>query len=456
MSILLYNASVFGKDADYILISHGRIEKIGSGTLPDAKKKIDARGAHIIPGFCDAHTHLENIALMHKTLDLTGLSREETIHIVKKRCSQQEPVIGRGWDETFWKDKNPITATEIEELCPNKVVLLIREDGHMATISKKAERICDVSSHQGIIKETELEKCINTLNLFSSLDFEYAQKMAIERGITCIHDFATESTINEYFRMHREGKLKIRIYASFYKDMFKKIKSKNLHSGAGDEYLRIGALKLFADGSIGARTAATEYRDGKTVKPMITEKKLRALVTDANSHGLRVFTHAIGNMAIDTVINAYKNTSINRIEHFEIPEEEHIDSAPEISMQPNFLKWSFPDGLYHRALSERNFKRNNPYRKITGSSLLFGSDCMPMNPIFGINLVTNPPLSGQKISWEEAILAYTRGARYMSDKLGTLKKGYIADVVVLKNNEVALTVINGKIEYFNSFLLSQG
>ncbi len=455
--ILLHNARIFGSDGDYILIKDGRIEKIGCGALPDASRKIDMSGAEIIPGFCDSHTHLENIAMMHETIDLTGLSKEELMNVVMAECKKKKMVIGRGWDESTWKDKNIPTGKELDSLCPGKIVMLIREDGHMAVINGKAAERCGVVADEGVVREEALAACIKKLDVFSSLDFEYAQQYAIERGVTCVHDFATPGTLKAYFAMHAAGRLRIRIYASFYEDSYSDIKSLGLRSGFGDSFLRIGALKLFADGSIGAGTAATIYRDGRKVKPMLTAKNLGKIVKDANSNGIRVFTHAIGDLAIREVMRAYAGTRNNRIEHLEMPENENLVAGQEVSMQPNFLKWAKPGGLYHSKLEDNWRSQNNPYRKIidSGMNVLFGSDCMPLDPIYGIELATSSDYDSQRISRVDAIKLYTIGAKYMHNRLGVIKEGNIADLAVLKNNKVVMTIINGKIEYFNNHLFSQ-
>jgi len=107
------------------------------------------------------------------------------------------------------------------------------------------------------------------------------------------------------------------------------------------------------------------------------------------------------------------------------------------------------NGLYHLALGEEWLPNNNPYRKIIDSraNLLFGSDCMPMDPLFGIKMASESEYDAQRISFEEAVRAYTIGAKYMDDKLGEIREGYIADFTAIKDDRVILTMVEGKIEY---------
>ncbi len=458
--MLLYNAQIFvdGEEYEYMLIRANRIEKIGKGNLPSSARKIDLKDATILPGFCDTHTHLSNIALMHGTLDLTNKSREDVLNLVKEECKKRDMVVGRGWDESFWNKKEYITKEELDNACKDKIVLLIREDGHLGVINSYAEREFSITSENGVIKENELEKILKKLAIGNVLDFNYAQDYALSKGVTCVHDFTNIRTFKEYMRLHKRGELKIRIYANFYSSAYKIIKKLGFYSGYGDSFLRIGALKLFADGSIGAKTAATEYVDGTKIKPMLYSKRLKGIVKEANSLGIRVFTHAIGDYAIDEVLNAYRETRGNRIEHFELVRDEHLNKLDGISlsMQPNFLKWAKKGGLYHRMLGEKWLHRNNPYRNIidTHRELLFGSDCMPLDPLFGIKLAVNSEYEAQRISVDEAIRAYTKGAKYFGEKFGEIREGNIADIVVIKgdlqkisNAQVFMTIVDGKIRY---------
>lgn len=456
MSLLLYNVRING-EAGYVLIRGNRIEKVGYGSLPDATQRIDMKEAELHPGFCDSHTHLSNVALMHGTLDLTGLTRDEILGLISSECGKREVIVGRGWDESFWDRKEYLTRDELDAVCDNVPVFLIREDGHIAAVNSAIIRKFGIGDDQGLVREKDISKLSDLLGVFKTLDFEYAQNYALSKGITCVHDFASPDTFKKYFLMRSKGELKVRIYANFYMDSYRFIRELGLYSGFGDPFLRIGALKLFADGSIGAKTAATRYLDGKTVKPMINRSKLFSIVREANSHGVRVFTHAIGDLAIEEVIGAYSlagRLHMNRIEHYELPYEEHMLEGLEVSMQPNFLKWAKEGGLYQMRLGSEVLFTNNPYRRILDSKmiLLFGSDCMPMDPMFGIKMAVGSEYPMQRISYSEAVGAYTRGATYMHPLLGKIKEGYIADLVALDERGILLTMVDGKIGYMRKNL----
>jgi len=448
--VLLKNGRI-GLEGEYqwIEILDGRIERMGRGEAPKSGKSLDLNGALVLPGFCDSHTHLENIALQHSHLNLEGLGREEILEAVRERCPRGF-VVGRGWDESLWDRAEYLTREEIDGVCKSSPVLLIREDGHLAVGNTKLLELLGFGRKDGLIFEEDVGRALRALGA-ATRDFHFAQDYSLSRGVTCVHDFLSPEGMGEIMRLRREGALKIRIFANFYQSSFDHILSSGLYSGFGDDFLRIGALKLFADGSIGAGTAATEYRDGRIVEPFIEEKDLRRIVERANSSGIRVFTHAIGDLAIERVLRAYRGSKGNRIEHAELFREEFFQmlDGVEISVQPNFLKWAKPGGLYHRTLPNQWMERNNPYRDFVdhGVKILFGSDCMPLDPLFGIRMATESEFPRQRLSLEEALSAYTRGYGYMT-RGGELRPGYVADLVVLDSfphGDIIFTMVAGRI-----------
>ena len=134
MSLLLYNGIINGEEQyEWILINGNKIEALGRGNPPSAARKINLKGKFLMPGFCDSHTHLSNIAVMHAYLNLTGKERNEVLSLVKMECGRRKIIIGRGWDESFWNEKKYLSKEELDSVC-EKPTLLIREDGHIAVL----------------------------------------------------------------------------------------------------------------------------------------------------------------------------------------------------------------------------------------------------------------------------------------------------------------------------------
>ncbi|MEO0192659.1 MAG: amidohydrolase family protein, partial [candidate division WOR-3 bacterium] len=186
--------------------------------------------------------------------------------------------------------------------------------------------------------------------------------------------------------------------------------------------LRIGGVKVFLDGSIGARTARFKrpYADtrGRGVLTC-TPDDLAAILKTASAAGIRVLTHAIGDEAIEMALSVYRETIDpgnpmgHTIEHAEAISQKGLDMAAEmgvvLSVQPNFLQWQAPGGLYEKALGRRRARSLNPFRRMLGrgARVLFGSDSMPPGPQYGIGLAINHPNPDERIEPLQALALYS-------------------------------------------------
>lgn len=245
------------------------------------------------------------------------------------------------------------------------------------------------------------------------------------------------------------------------------------------DFLSLEGLKVFADGSIGARTAALEeeYADDPGNRGILIhdQEELEKIIENGEKKGFQIMVHAIGDRAISTVINAFEESSTraselrHRIEHAEMLWEENIRRVRDLNLilsaQPNFAyKWSKPGGMNDTRLGKKRLQNCNPYWDIQRSlvKMTFGSDCMPMDPLFGIYSAVNHPILEQRISTYNALQSYITNGAYAGkdeNKFGKFKEGMSADFVVLSANplesdnikdiEVIMTVVDGKIVYDN-------
>jgi hypothetical protein len=272
--------------------------------------------------------------------------------------------------------------------------------------------------------------------------------------------------------------------------------------------VRVGAIKTYTDGSIGGRTAKlsrpyddwpagegddADDADDETGDPtgewVVAPAELRDLVARADAEGFQVAAHAIGDEAVDAVLDAVAAVGEgddegpdaavagagpgpagdgprHRIEHAELATDEAIDRMAELgvvaSMQPNFHRWAGADGLYDARLGDRRTDTNRLGRvREAGVDLAFGSDCMPMDPLYGLQHAVNGPTEAQSLSVSEAVRAYTRGGAYAGfdeDRLGSIRPGRLADFTVLDGSpwahpeaidelEVLATVVDGRVVY---------
>ena len=274
--------------------------------------------------------------------------------------------------------------------------------------------------------------------------------------------------------------------ARFTEEIIDSLGALGLRTGFGDEFYRIGAAKIFIDGSMGARTAVfTEpYEDDPSTKGLFTisPEELINRVAKAHDYGMQITIHAIGDAGINAALDAYeaalkknfREDHRHRIEHCEILKEEQIQRIKRLgvipSMQPNFAgEWGGPGGMYEQRLGPERLRMNNPYRRLLdeGIRVAFGSDCgycppWPMNPLYGLWAAVRHPIEGSGVSLEEAVKGYTLDAAHSSFEegiKGSLESGKLADIAVLsrdltaidpdeiKNVTVDLTMVGGKIEY---------
>lgn len=483
--------------AEALLVRDGRIAALGSTEEIQAQANaakaevIDLQGKVVLPGFIDAHTHLVFAGLAKtRYLDLSGArSLDELLDQVRaavKGKSRDEWLIGRRWDESRWPERRYVTRQDLDRVAPRVPVALFRVDGHLLSVNSRAlesielpERFQEEADlERGLLREEaawwfydQIEPGLEAIEEA----IQAAVKEAHALGITSAHEIVKPRYLRAYQHLHKRGELRLRVYANPRADSLDNLIHLGLETGLGDEWLRLGAIKVFADGSIGAGNAALRepYHDREERgKLNYTPEQLLKLVRTAHEHGWQVMTHAIGDRAIRLVLETYRQAGVGpadryRIEHFELPHDEDLQEAARMgiiaSMQPNFVKWAGPGGLYEARLGPERTERIGPHRLVldAGIRVAFGSDCMPLGPLFGLHQAVNAPHPAQRLAVEEAIRCYTQGGAYAAfeeDLKGTLEPGKLADFIALSEDpfarpegiedlEVELTVIGGEVVF---------
>jgi len=445
-------------------------------------------GAFVCPGFVDAHAHAAAMAGRLSWLRLEEASRAEVLRMVSERAKGGGWVLGRGWDESLWPDRRYLTRRELDTAAGTVPAMLVRVDGHMLALNSAALQLAQVprgmrltelgmdGTPSGILKE---EAAVHALALAATTteQIEAGLPEAVARlhalGITAVHDMVGGEGLEAWTRYLQRNKT-LRVTANFYlRDLLGQMAARGMSSRMGDDWLRLGAAKVFADGSLGARTAALSrpYEDDRGERGflLLGIPELRAALREAHYGAFQLAVHAIGDRAAYVVAEELASLQApearHRIEHFEMPGEAALDLAHEqdlvASMQPNFVgQWSQPGGLYEQRLGDR-YATTNPYREVLrrGIPLCFGSDGMPYGPLYGIHSAVNAPFVEQRLSVEEALRAYTAGGAHASGdeaKTGTLLLGKFADFVALDRDPrkepakvreaaVTLTVVGGRV-----------
>ncbi|MCD6135629.1 amidohydrolase [Candidatus Bipolaricaulota bacterium] len=512
VDIVIINADVQALDEardsfSAVGIDDGKIAFLGSDKaakkIANSKTRvIDARGRVVLPGFIDAHTHFAYMGVREGYLDLSDTaSKHEALARIKKFALCKDAgqwVIGSGWDESHWSDSNEyMNKEELDAVAPDNPVLLRRVDGHLDCVNTRALKILNLpvdtvgyevvdGEPTGVLKEDAVEAAAELLepsaDEFAS-GITAATKIAHRLGVTSIQDAQVDGRMLKAYRsLNQAGELNIRASLMLTTDYLDELATLGLGAGFGDDMLQLGPIKVFSDGSIGAGTAAISepYLDNPRELGLLMWEKgdLERIVLKAHKSDIQLAVHAIGDRAIDLVLDCFERANSqqmkdlrHRIEHAEMLSDEQIARMKKLniiaSMQPNFVgQWGLAGGMYDHRLGRERTMRMNPFASVieNGVPLVFGSDCMPFDPLYGIHSAVNAPYPLQRISPEQALRAYTIGGAYASfedAKKGTLEVGKLADLVMLDGNpfnepqgikdmSVEMTILDGKIVYEKS------
>ncbi len=428
---------------------------------------FDIKNNYLIPGFTDSHTHLLAHSIELQRVDLSKCcSLDECIEKLKME-KERMVIFGVNWDESLWKKgrKNKLNRMLLDKVSKNKPVIMRRICGHFAVCNTRA---LDFISKEWKIVDREngwlYENAALYLNKIFTPTFEMYEKgleMAINEvlsmGITSIHEITDINGLKVYQNLKKKLKLRIALYLT---DTLSSIIKSGFQSNFGDDYLKFSGKKIFMDGSIGAQTAATRkpYKHSRNRgKILVSEKNLLNLIQMAEDHSIQLMIHSIGDRATDLVLKAFRQKEIrtnqlrHRLEHIEILDSKQIKEISRLnliaSMQPNFLRWQTPNNMYEKNLGLR-YKDMNCFTKIknAGIKLIFGSDCMPLGPLYGIKLAVNHPFYESRLTPAEAISLYTQSppfATFDEDKKGIIAEGKFADIVVLDKNPLIKENLDG-------------
>jgi len=456
---------------------------------------VDAEGRVLLPGFVDAHVHMETLGQYLVHADLTDAdSAEDAVDVLADEAGADEWVLGFGYDESDWPDGRYLSRDDLDRVSEDRPVVAMRVDMHTASLNSVA-----LDRLRGALPEEDVRTDANgratgvvveaaTEPVWDRIDPDVAETRQLltaardrahELGITQIHDMVRDSHAPRVYRdMDADDELNLRVRINYWSDHLDAVLEAGLRTNHGSEMVRTGAIKSFTDGSVGGRTAklSESYADGDgTGQWVVDPDDLREVTERADAAGLQLTYHAIGDEAIDLAVDAFEDCEApgdarHRVEHVELASDETIERMAEAgivaSCQPNFLRWAREDGLYESRLGTDRTRRSNRFRALldAGVPLAFGSDVMPMGPLEGVYRTVTAPAEGQRLSVTEALRAYTRGGAYAGfdeDRLGTVEAGKRADLVLLEESpwdvgpeairdvEVAATVVDGSVVYRN-------
>ncbi|TVR23053.1 MAG: amidohydrolase [Anaerolineaceae bacterium] len=500
---ILFNGNIYTQHADQpnvtaLAISGGRIVAYGldEDILPLAtagtiQQNLDKQT--VIPGLTDAHIHWQWTARSLSEVDVFEVpTRHHAVQRVAERVAttpQGEWITGYGWSQEFWPDKSFPTADILDAVSPEHPVYLRSKSAHAVWVNSAALRSAGITADtpdpvggkigrdesgqpNGILFETAAQMVFDYVT--HPTDEHIAdqmrdlQKLALASGLTGVHDFDGPRCFSALQLLHGRGDLHLRVVKNINAPYIHHAHELGLHSGFGDDFLRLGGLKIFADGALGPRTAlmiapyeGEPHNNGMRVT---AQDEMYALVSRASLAGFPSTIHAIGDLAVREVLDVYQAVRADeakvgikpdqrrhRIEHLQIIHPDDVNRLAELniiaSMQPIHATsdWHMADRYWG---AERCELAYNPLAQIQrGVVVAFGSDSPidPFDPLPNIYAAVtrrrpdgSPGAAGwypqNKISVEAAVRGFTIGPAYaagMEDRLGRLINGYLADLVVL-------------------------
>jgi predicted amidohydrolase YtcJ len=499
---ILYNADIITLNraqprASALAIQHGRIVAIGTDddilalARPHTIRQNLGRRV-MIPGLTDAHIHWEWTARGLQQVNVFEVAtKQQARDRVAERASKTPTgawITGHGWVQDLWADRAFPTAADLDAVAPQHPVYLRAKSGHAAWVNTAALRACGVTASTSdpeggqILRDSQtgeptgilLEEAMGLVSRHippPSPDqladmLLHAQNLALASGLTGLHDFDNPSCLAALQILRERGQLSLRVLKQINKAWLEDALRSGIRFGFGDDWLRFGALKLFADGALGPRTAAMlqPYEGepdnyGIVVTP---KEEMIDLALRASRGGLPTTIHAIGDRAVHDVLDTFEivrrdeaERSVSRaamrhrIEHVQLIHPDDTDRLATLnliaSMQPIHATSDYV--MSDRYWGARGQWAYNARLQIDqGVVTAFGSDAPiePFEPFKGIHAaVTRQRADGTpqggwypelRLSVDEALHGFTTGAAYaagMEDRLGMLKVGYYADLVVL-------------------------
>ena len=493
----LSNARIYLMDAQsttarYAHIQQGRMHSLfedapEQDSFDNNTEIIDLDGRTILPGLCDSHIHIAKYALMLDQVDCETGSIKECLSRIRSRCQETEPgtwVLGHGWNQNDWGRYG--TREELDAISVDNPVYLTAKSLHAGWANSKALELCGITDNiedpprgklqrdeRGLLTGILYEDAVLLISTripkpdSSTLATKIlsAQEKLNEWGITAIHDFDGLNCLHALETLEGNGSLHLRVLKHIRKKDFETALQAGLYSGSTGDWIRIGHLKLFADGALGPRTAAMlRGYEGEQENLGMLQLDVDEIV-EIGRHsiqaGFPLAIHAIGDRANRTVLDAFEqlqevkpNSPLpfpHRIEHAQLLHPEDLERPSRlgitVSMQP--IHAISDQAMADQYWGERvrwSYAWNSQFK--AGATVIFGSDA-PVdspNPWLGMHaaIARQAPcgeddgasawVAEERVSLIEALRAYSAlpaQSACWDKSIGQLSKGCKADLIVL-------------------------
>jgi predicted amidohydrolase YtcJ len=519
----IHNPVIAGAHA--LAISDGHILAVGSNDdifnlSGPSTTKVDLAGRLVVPGFTDSHIHfyewslklqdlqLDNVNSLHELLENV---RQKTVHLPTGQW-----IMGQGWNETDWDVAEMPTRNSLDKAAPDHPVLLWRCDLHLAVANSQALKLAGIDTTTddppegrierdthgeptGVLRELAINLVRQAVAPPDSAQIDKAfingTKELHRLGITGIHDIRLmhdndgARALQSFQQLEEQNRLDLRCWVALPGHQLNEIIGLGLRSGFGNEKLRLGHVKYFSDGGMGARTAwmIEPYLDAEYGMPLMDMQDLAEQIDRADRNGLAVMVHGVGDRANRELVDIFASLETrrtnnkataplypHRIEHMQMirPEDAHKLSSLHLALCVTPSNMILDINLIDKALGERG-QWTYAFRQLfdTGAPVMFSSDCpvCSPDPLPAIHAaVTRQRLDGTpeggwypeaRISAAEALAAFTSipAAVHRAHDLGTIAQGKRADLAILSHDilanertldmppKVDMTIFDGKI-----------
>jgi predicted amidohydrolase YtcJ len=518
--------------AQAVAINRGQIMAVGNndaiGDMADASTKIiDLEGRLVLPGMIDSHFHYYEWARMRKHLNLGEVASfsecMRNIHIAAAKKKPNEWIIGQGFNESDWPENRMPSRKDLDEVAPHHPVIIWRCDLHLAVANSKALDRAGVhrktpdppdglierdsgGKPTGVLREHAINPVKDAIPPLTETEIMDAMQDGMSElhslGLTGLHDIRLmgdsegATALRSWQKLNKASKLRLRAWVTIAGERIDEVVALGLRTGFGDERLRLGHLKYFADGGMGARTAwmIDPYSDAGKGMPLTAIEELGPAVIKANAAGLAVMIHAVGDRTNRELARMFerilpynasasenhrhqKNTVPHRIEHLQMIRKSDIQKLADMGIagcvQPHNMILDI--NMIDQSVGKQG-KHAYAFRDMldAGIQLMFSSDCpvADPSPLTGIHAAVmrqrtdRTPKDGwysdQTVAVDEAVRAYTCTpaiASGVGDTLGSLASGKQADIIVLDRDiysippqeiietAVDMTIFNGRVVY---------
>jgi predicted amidohydrolase YtcJ len=514
--LIIYNGKIYLQPdresrVEAISITDGRVTNAGSS--PDLLKlksastdSLDLHGQVGLPGLADSHVHLLGYGMLLRTLNLSSARSIPEIQKMLTKTASTKPedqwILGRGWDQEKLRERRYPERSDIDVVA--NPVFLRRICGHVAVANSTALTIAGVNENtpdpfggeidrdssgkpNGILKERALgivSQSVPKDKEETKQALIVASEKLLAQGVTSLHCIVEDEQEFQALRdLKKEGKIEQTINVILPLGMLEKVGTMEDEPGVWADGFRVGGIKLFLDGSLGARTAALRkpYRDSPGSSGMLTtsREQLMDVIEKTRGSGLQLCLHAIGDRAVEMGLETLNEVlgpldcrkSRHRIEHASLMSADLIRDMAKLglvaSVQPRFI---YSDSWAEQRLGPERIRYLYPFESMlrAGIHLAAGSDSPSDDPSTAEGLwsaVSRPGLpSMERLTPSEALSCYTKGAAYASfserDE-GTLEVGKWANMTILDRDpfestlddlrklRVAQTIVRGKIFRWN-------